>query len=179
MAVFLWMLLFLASPATPQDDAAAIRAAAGCGPEWVQFDVHTDKKKHPFAAATQEKAVVYVFEDEIREETWYIGSVLIRVGLDGAWVGATKGRSYFFFTVAPGEHHLCADRHIMLQKSAKLTSAVSLTAEAGKVYFFRARVEERNEPQYPPSVKLEQVTDNAQAMLLVSSSAFSVSHAKK
>src|ERR1019366_9119074 len=32
---------------------------------------------------------------------------LTKVGLDGAWVGANQGSSYFFFATTSGEHHLC------------------------------------------------------------------------
>jgi len=179
MRRILWMVVLLAAPVPAQDQAAIARTAAGCGPDSVQFDVKTDKKQHPFAPATKDQAVVYVFQDEVRDKTIYIGSVSLRFGVDGQWVGATKGKSYFFFTLTPGNHNLCAERRMALHDSQHLTGAASLAAEAGKVYFFRARVEERSETQYPPSVKLEPVLDNAQAMLLVSSSAFSVSHPKK
>jgi hypothetical protein len=36
-----------------------------------------------------------------------IGQAPTEVGMDGAWVGANQGSSYFFFAAAPGEHHLC------------------------------------------------------------------------
>ncbi|MFY9531896.1 MAG: hypothetical protein WAR24_23580 [Candidatus Acidiferrales bacterium] len=37
------LLLLLASPVFAQDQAAVARAAAGCGPDQVEFDVKTDK----------------------------------------------------------------------------------------------------------------------------------------
>jgi hypothetical protein len=35
--------------------------------------------------------------------------VTVRIGLDGTWAEASHGKSYFAFSVTPGEHHLCAN----------------------------------------------------------------------
>jgi hypothetical protein len=62
----------------------------------------------------------------------------VRFGIDGAWVGADFGNSYFAIDVAPGEHHLCADwQSVARKKNVDLTS---FTAEPGKVYYFSAAV---------------------------------------
>ena len=108
MKAILIVLLF-ASPVLAQDDAAAARSAAGCGPAEVNFDVKTDKKQHPAPKPEQGKALVYVFLDVKQQaSTINIGSVTTRVGLDGAWIGANHGRSYLFFPVGPGDHRVCA-----------------------------------------------------------------------
>jgi hypothetical protein len=160
-----------------QDQAAAARAAAGCGPDQVQFSVKTDGKNHPVAQPEAGKAVVYFFEKDKQEPDFtHVGEVTTRVGLDGAWVGANRGMSYFFFTVDPGEHHVCANWQSSLKRYSKLGAAATFTAEAGKAYYFRARVQERKERQ--PEVRLEAI-DNSEGQFLIAASAYSTSHPKK
>ena len=174
----------------PVDDAAAqqkkaqdkaqvdaARAQAGCGPTNVEFDVKTDKSQHPIAQLEAGKAVVYVFEEEKRQEnTTYFGSVTTRVGLDGKWVGANHGHSYFFFFVDPGEHHLCAQWQSSFERSSRLGSALTFTAAPSGKYYFRTEVEERKE--FPAAVRLKPV-DEAEGQFLVSNGALSTSHPKK
>src|SRR5258707_13710093 len=103
MKTILVVLLF-ASPVFAQDDAAAARAAAGCGPAEVHFEVKTDKKQHPSPQPEAGKALVYVFLDVKQQaNTWNIGTVTTRVGVDGAWNGENHGKSYFFCPVHPVE----------------------------------------------------------------------------
>ena len=59
----LFFLLLLAGLARGQDQAATARAAAGCGPDDVQFEVKTDKQHHPVGQPGQGKALVYLFSD--------------------------------------------------------------------------------------------------------------------
>jgi len=166
----------LALPGLARGQAAAARAAAGCGPKQVQFDVTTDKKQHTVGQAEAGKTLVYVFEDETRDPNQRLGNVTIRIGVDGQWVGANHGKSYFFFPVDPGEHAVCANWQASFKMYSKLASAASFTAEAGKAYYFRTSVEERT--NYPPAVRIEAV-DPAEGQLLVAGSALSSSHPKK
>jgi hypothetical protein len=91
---------------------------------------------------------VYVVEDQ---QFKYVKDVTTRVGLDGAWVGANRGNSYFVFLVEPGKHHLCADwlnakspGHMSGTSYAnRLVSLAEFTAEVGKEYYFE------REPQEP------------------------------
>src|SRR4029077_7511834 len=102
--LFLATLLF-ASPLFAQNSPTDARIAAGCGPDNVQFDVKVDKNQHPTPQPEAGKAIVYVFEKEISDALAFkIGAVTTRVGLDGAWVGANHGESYFTFPVDPGDH---------------------------------------------------------------------------
>jgi hypothetical protein len=96
--------------------------------------VKVDAKNHPWPAVQPGKALVYVVEDQ---KTKNVFDVTIRVGLDGAWVGADRGNSYLFFNVEPGVHHLCAGW--TTGSSENLFTLANLTAEAGKTYYFRAR----------------------------------------
>ncbi len=147
-------------------------------PEPVQFDVKTSKSLHASAQPEPGKALIYVFEAERRDgDTTWFGSVTTRVGLDGSWAGANHGKSYFSISTDPGEHRLCTDWQSSLKMLSNVGSAATLTAEAGKVYYYRAIV------YYPtkerePQVKLEPL-DNAEGQFLISSSAFSSFHPKK
>ena len=97
---------------------------------------------------------------------------------DGVWVGANKGKSYFFFSVEEGDHQLCTKwQSIIFKKTAHpIGSATALNAESGKAYYFRIQVYERSE--YDCTVKLEPV-ETAEGQFLVSSSRFSIYHPKK
>jgi hypothetical protein len=164
-------LVAFASPRFAQDQAPAVSARGGCGPTEAQYAVKTDRKQHPVAALDAGKAVVYVFEDMERGPT-------MRVGLDGAWIGANKGKSYFFFSVDPGEHQVCTNWQsgTFKETAKRIGSAMTLKAEAGKVYYLRTQVYERSERDI--NVKFEPV-ETAEGQFLISASAFSTSHPKK
>jgi hypothetical protein len=178
MKTVLAVLLF-ASPAIAQDQAAAARAAAGCGPAQVQFGVKTDKNQHPAPQPDSGKALIYIFESQLRDrDINYLGmAVTTRVGMDGGWVGANHGESYFYFPVEAGDHRLCADWQSSRESHSRSASAISLMAEAGKVYYFRTIVDQRRE-SHESVVKLVRL-DPAEAQILVASSALSTSQPKK
>lgn len=166
------VLLFglLASPVFAQDPSPA-SSSGGCGANETQFDVATNKKEHPVAQPDSGKALIYVIEDIERGPT-------MRVGMDGTWVGANKGKSYFFFPVDPGDHQLCTkwQSGVFKKTAERIGSATAVKAEAGKVYYFRIQVYERSERD--STVKLEPV-EAAEGQFLVSSSWFSTSRPKK
>jgi len=61
-----------------------------------------------------------------------------RVGVDGRWAGANEGNSYFAVSVAPGEHNLCTD---VQSKEGRLQLGMgTLTAEAGKTYYYKVKL---------------------------------------
>jgi hypothetical protein len=157
------------------DEAASARAAAGCGPQEVEFEVKPDKKQHTSAQPEAGKALVYVFADETSEprQFFHFGTPTTRVGLDGNWVGANHGKSYVYFPVDPGEHRLCAD--LQSKESSNVGTATQFKAEPGATYYFRALVEGR--VKYPPSMKLEQV-NSAEGQFLISASALSIFRSK-
>jgi hypothetical protein len=166
----IFMAVF-ASLVFAQDPAPAVSSRGGCGPTETQFDVKTNNKQHPVAPADAGKAIVYVFEDMEHGPT-------MRVGLDGSWIGANKGKSYFYFSVEPGDHQVCTNwQSGTFKKTAmRIGSAMTLKAEAGKVYYLRTQVYERGEQDH--NVKLEPV-ETAEAQFLISASAFSTYHPKK
>ena len=164
-------VLLFASPVFAQDPLPTTSAGGGCGPNEAQFDVKTNDRQHLVAPPVAGKALVYIFEDMVHGPT-------MRVGLDGAWIGANKGKSYFFFSVDPGDHQVCTNwQSGTFKKTAKrIGSAITLKAEAGKVYYLRTQVYERSEQDR--NVKLEPV-ESAEGQFLISASSFSTYHSKK
>ena len=169
------LLLFLfASPAFAQS-AAGVAVAPGCGTSDLSFSVETDKNQHPFAKPDAGKALVYFVEDDSNFNA--VGKPTVRAGLDGAWVGATHGSSYFYFPVGPGEHHLCASWQGKGQQA--YSAATDFSAKAGETYFFVVR-DTWLWPKGSNLIKkidLESVNDD-EGQLLASKYSFSASHAK-
>jgi hypothetical protein len=128
-------VVILATVAWAQDNSA------GCGPDQTKFTVRRDSHSHPTGAAETGKAVVYVFGDsELDNTPIRIGGLDTRVGVDGDWVGAYGFKSYMYFSVAPGEHRLCTSQQSSLKSRRDDTaSAITFTAEEGKVYYFRTQ----------------------------------------
>jgi hypothetical protein len=173
---FLVVVLF-AGPIYAQDQAADALATAGCGPDKIKFEVNKDKKQHPTGQVEPGKALVYVFGDESRDpNVSYIGGPSVKVGVDGAWMGATQYQSYFFFPVSAGGHRLCAGWQSSIGKIARVRTAVSFSAEAGEVYYFRVVLERRLHRE--PAIKAEPL-DSAEGALLIATSALSTSRTKK
>jgi hypothetical protein len=171
ISVILAATVFSASPALAQDQAAAARTAAGCGPSQSQFEVKLDDTLHLLAQPEEGKAIVYVFEDDFTGPT-------MRIGVDGCWVGATNSKSFLYFSLAPGEHSICTEwqSNVFKKTSERVGGAKSLTVEAGKVYYLRMTFEEVTKAS--GRIKLD-LTDNAEGQFLLSSSALSNSHPKK
>ena len=166
-------------PAPKEEQAAAARAAAGCGASNVEFDVKTDAKQHPVSQPEPGKALVYFLHVESQDGGIINkGWVTSRVGIDGAWVGANHGKSYFFLSVDPGQHAACTDWQSSHKIYSRQSAAVSFSAEAGKVYYIRTTIMEITAVQRTPGMKLELI-DSAEGQLLISSSALSAAHPKK
>lgn len=178
----IFAFLLLASPVLAQDQVATARAASGCGPAQINFDVKTDKKQHPAGQVESGKALVYVIAELKTNSGLQIGSVTTKVGLDSNWVGANRGQSYFFFPVEPGDHQVCANWQSSFGRYSKLGSALTFTAEPGKIYYFRTQVYAiagNPHDQYEDyRVEFEPI-DPAQGQFLISSSRFSTSKPKK
>jgi hypothetical protein len=171
------VVLLFAGPVWAQEQTPDALAAAGCGPNKVEFEVKKDKNQHPMGQVEPGKALVYVFGDERRDaNVSYLGGTTVRLGVDGAWIGATQYQSYFFFPVAAGEHRMCAGWQSNITRIANVRTAASFSVQAGEVYYFRV-VSERREKR-EPAIKIEPL-DSAEGALLISSSALSTSKTKK
>ncbi len=164
--VLCFAILLAASPLLAQDDAATARAAAGCGPSGEMFNVQITDQKHPAGQPEPGKALVYFFVDFVTAPT-------MRVGVDGNWVGANYGKSYFFFQVDPGEHNVCTEWQsgTFKKSSERIGEAMHIKAEAGKTYYLRLIFAYQR-------MQLE-TADEAEAHFLIGSSLFATSQPKK
>jgi hypothetical protein len=133
MRIVVVALLFAASGFA---QAAPGIATAACGPEKTDFKVTLDKSQKAPAEAEPGKARVYFLHDAGSGAT--VGYPTTKLGMDGVWVGANHGNSYFSVSVEPGEHHVCAT----LQSSfvEQRVELAHFTAAAGKVYYYRTQL---------------------------------------
>jgi len=112
-----------------------------CGDDKTQFDVKTQKKQPAPAPPADGKAqIVFIEALDKNLGCWSCGAPSSRIGLDGAWVGANKGNSYFAIDVAPGEHHLCTDWQSVFGTLKKKIGMAEFTAEPGKTYYFEVKM---------------------------------------
>jgi len=133
----LTIVLVLAASAFAQN-TTPVHTQTACGPLNAKFDAQ-GVAGQPAAQLQPGKALVYVAE-EFRKVPNELGNPTLRVGIDGAWLGATRANSYLAFAVEPGEHHLCTSWQSRWPSLSKLAAFAAFTAEAGKVYYFRERI---------------------------------------
>ncbi len=173
------IIAVLASSAFAAGQATIAAAESACGPSNIQFDVKTEEGQHPTALAQDGKALIYVVE--IFEKPGnQLAKPTTKVGLDGSWVGANKSNSYFFFPVESGDHHLCAAWQSRLKGYSQKVALTNFSAEAGKAYYFQARIIEHDEGRGAAWFTLDLgPVNNDEGQLLVASSAFSTSHPKR
>jgi hypothetical protein len=123
------LVMLLAVSAWAQVPPAPSTAACG-------FKVKLDDSQRALAQPDAGKARVYFFHDAGSGRT--IGYPTVKLAIDGAWLGANHGNSYFSTSVEPGEHHVC----VTLQSSlvAQRVELAHFTAEADRVYYYRTRL---------------------------------------
>lgn len=173
------LFVLIAVSASAQNSGRALLPQGACGPMDVQFQTKVESGSHADPHVESGKALVYVIEDQRFKGA---KEVTVRIGLDGAWVGATRGDSYLFFAAEPGEHHLCGNVTPGVLSSGRTTSLFGLTTEAGKTYYLRARTTggpssalEHNGLNDMLSIDLDLVNKD-EGKFLVASSPVSVSH---
>ena len=178
-------VVILAMSAWAQDNSAT-RGGAGCGPDQARFEVKRQAKSHPTGVPEPRKALVYVFGDsELDNTALHIGGLITRVGVDGEWVGAYEYKSYMYFSVDPGEHRLCTSQQSSLKsRRDNNASAITFTAEQGKIYYFRTQPTPTSLAESAssrvPNGEVELASINpAQAQLMVPKWAYSTSRRKK
>lgn len=170
---FVFLFLVVAAFAQGSHDAAP----SACGPKNVNFEVTLEDSTRTLAEPEPGKATVYFIQDDGPDGNHQHATV--RIGLDGAWVGAYKHNSYFAVSVSPGDHHICANVQSELSKWGNLALA-HFTAETGKVYYFRTQFLAGLTTMYPihPYLELEQ-PDSDQAVYLIASFPVSTAQPKK
>jgi hypothetical protein len=176
-AAFLFSTL-LFSTALAQEQAPLAAAEAACGSKDVQFEPQAASSQ-PLAQPDAGKSLIYVVEvfDKVVGQ---ISRPTLRIGVDGKWVGADKGNSYISFSVEPGEHHLCANWQSHWKRFSNEEAFNGFTADPGKTYYFRARINEIGAPGAASnfSLDLESLNED-QGKYLVASSAMSAAQPKK
>ena len=76
-----------------------------------------------FSAPTQDKAALYIYRNS------FVGQALKKtVTLDGAVIGETANKVYFYKEIAPGEHTLATESEFS-------DNTLTFNAAAGKTYF--------------------------------------------
>ena len=133
LRVFVAALLF-SSPLLSQTQPSSVLAA--CGQTTASMAVKLDDSQHAIGQPAPGKALIYLIQDTGQAGT--LAYPTTKIGIDGKWVGANKKNSWFAVAVNPGEHHLCAE--IQSSFIAAQAELAHLTAEAGKVYYFRTRI---------------------------------------
>jgi Protein of unknown function (DUF2846) len=171
----LFAVLLLASSAFAQNQPSVSNPEAACGHFDVHFDIKKDSGQH-LAQTEPDKALVYIIQDEDHPDCIKCDTTT-RVGLDGSWIGATHGNSYFFFSADPGEHHLCANRLPQFNVTTKPLALFGFMAEAGKTYYFRIHAiyssgSGATYSDFGPA-------NPDEARYLISISPYSISHPKK
>lgn len=166
------VFLLLAAPVLAQNQPATV--ASACGPKDVIFDVKQDGSQHTLAQPEAGKALVYIIQERGLACN-FRGLCIIRIGLDGTWVGAFRDNSYFSASVQPGEHHMCAN----VQTGGglgELKGFAHFTAEAGKVYYLRMYADRLD--NFPAILGISPI-DSDEAKYLIATSPLSVSQPKK
>ncbi len=155
MAVFLFCMMFVMG-----NQLRAARLRDACGDDHAHFVVKTEKHAPDPAPPEAGKARV-VFIGRV-DAPGCLGcrDFAPRIAVDGSWVGATKGNSYFELDVAPGMHNVCADWKSLSAAPRRNWGVASFTAEAGQTYFFEAKIVPTAEgPSDPPTIRTHWVLD--------------------
>jgi len=169
---FLLVIFLLTSLAFAQEQSSGGAKIPACGAPDSRFDVKTDTQHHT-AQPEPGKALVYFIQDD--SDFASRPRPTTRVGVDGQWVGATHGDSYFYFSVDPGVHHLCASWE-GAEETSRNTAAAHFTAEVNGVYYFAAK----DSSQYRGSASITfNLLDSDEGQLLTNELEFSASRLKK
>ena len=148
-----------------------------CGDHRTVMEVATHKHGPPPSGPEAGKARIVFIESADKNAL----PVTTRFALDGSWVGANRGNSYFDVSVEPGEHHICADWQLNHRFIKDKQAFDVFTAEAGATYFFRAIVEwepsvtmiETGQPDGKMDLRLSKI-NNDEGRYLIQNSRFSV-----
>jgi len=168
MKVALVALLFAASAVA---QGSATPPLSNCGPGNVDFKVKLESTGEAPLQPKPGKALVYFIHDAGTSAV--LAYPTTKLGMDGAWAGANHGNSYFFISVEPGEHHVCATLQSSLVEGR--AEFAHFRAEAGQVYYYRTRLIMSREVEL---LALEPI-DSDQGRYLVGEYPMSISTPKK
>jgi len=158
--VFLLSLLLTGTATEGSADSNGLPQS--CGPNDVSFTFNSQKSAPPAASANQATLVV------VQRAGLCIGCSVTRIGVDGAWVGANKGRTFFAVPIEAGEHHVCADWAAPLASTEARIGLTDFQAEPGKSYYFETVIERNGENEAPRMI-LKQLSPDMGAFLVARS----------
>ena len=142
MKVVLGAVLLFTIPcsvATFSQDAGTA-ATAACSPKDEKLKVNPATGRDSSSQLESDKALVNVIADDGTTDSIVGAGITLRVGLDGAWVGAVNHHYPFLaFSVSPGSRHLCVNWQSSFESRLRLTALAHIDAQADKVYYFRVR----------------------------------------
>lgn len=119
---------------------AGTAAMSACGPKDDKVKVNPDNGRNPSSQPEAGRALVYVIADDGATNSILGAGITLRVGLDGAWVGAVNHRNpYLSFSVSPGERHLCVNWQSSIESRSRVTGLVHIEAQPNLVYYLRVR----------------------------------------
>ena len=95
--IAMFLVMFLALSVFAQGTSS--RLALACGPKDVTFTVKMDPSHEPAEPEPGKARVAFIQDDSMWGEHQHY---VMKIGLDGAWVGAYKQNSYFTVSVDPG-----------------------------------------------------------------------------
>jgi hypothetical protein len=154
-------------------------AAPACGQANVEFKVSEDHQTPDFRPDPA-KAVVFIaesFSDYLGDST----KPILKLSLNGRWIGATQSDSWLSFTVDPGEQHLCIQWQSSMSELYRPIALQGFTAEAGRVYYFRSqliyRANRGSKSDFLPTLSFDPVNPD-EAHYLILSSPHDVSNGK-
>lgn len=124
----LFLMLFTLSLVQAFGQESKEEKLKACGTEKVNYKASTDKKQHPTPEAPTDKALIYVLRPTI-----FGMKINSKLAADGDWKGVNRGKTYFFFTVEPGERYFCSE--------SENQDYLKLNVEAGKTYYLQQKVE--------------------------------------
>ncbi len=135
----LFVLFLCASMALAVCARAKTILPDACGSDDVKFKVKA-REGQPVPTAPEAGKAQVVFVEVMDKTGLFTGDAITRIGVDGAWVGANKGDSYFTFTVTPGDHHLCADWQADFGPTKEKVGLDFFKAEPGKIYYYQVKI---------------------------------------
>jgi len=153
------------------------QAEAACGDPLAKFTVQPGALIQPTVPIGKDEARVYIVGDTVvpfQPGQHLSGAATVQVGLNGQWIGATKGRSYIALPVQAGENHVCGRVQVSKRWPANCfmvrnIALLRLHVLAGQTYYVRARAYKIEDDGFFCAVNLDTVNPDEGKLLLAES----------
>ncbi len=126
-------LAFSAALVAVPSIAKADSLPAACGADTTQYKV-SHSKTAPSLTPPAGQALVVLILKQTGEE--FPSDPIVRLAVDGTWLGAVKGDSYIAVPVSAGSHKLCVSRQSSFDLEKENISTAPLDAQGGLVYYY-------------------------------------------